>query len=114
MTEEELSNTARIKLSAYEHEFGEVKDGDILKRELTMTNTGKSKLIIYDVKTDCGCTATTLGRRKLDPGEHVKFRVVFHTKNRVGIQAKEIKFTTNDPTNKEVVYTMKANVLPKE
>lgn len=112
MTEEELANAAHIELSTYEHDFGKVHEGKVLSQEVTMYNTGKSKLVIYDLQTDCGCTATTLGKRKLDAGESATFRVVFHTKDKPGQQNRVVTIKTNDPDREEVTFTIKAYVIP--
>lgn len=114
MTEEQLANSARIKINKQVINFGTVEEGKIIQRELFMKNEGKSTLNIYDIETDCGCTATTLGKRKLFPGDVVRFKVVFHTKDRHGWQEKLIKITSNDPTNRELVLTIKGNINPKK
>ncbi len=111
MTPEELENTARIEFDRLSHDFGTVKEGKVLETTFWLRNTGKTRLTIYDIETTCGCTATTLGLRKLEPGESTQLKVVFHTKGRQGQQTKVIKIKTNDPYNQTVVLTITAFVV---
>jgi len=51
-----VRNDATIRFTDKKHDFGKIP----LKKEATYSfeflNTGKSPVVIYDVKTSCGCT----------------------------------------------------------
>ncbi len=111
MSPDELKETARIKFDKLTHDFGDVQEGKVVTTTFWLKNEGKTKLTIYDIETSCGCTATTLGLRKLEPGETTQMKVVFHTKGRQGPQTKLIKVKSNDPFNKTMVITIQANVV---
>ncbi|MBT8286775.1 MAG: DUF1573 domain-containing protein, partial [Bacteroidia bacterium] len=39
-----------------EHDFGEIENGTPVETVFSYTNTGKSPLVITDIKSTCGCT----------------------------------------------------------
>jgi len=110
-TEEELKNAAKIWITKTEHDFGDMKEGDVGTIQLEIKNEGLEKLIIYNIESSCGCAAYTLGNYKLNSGETTSLKVVFHSENRLGKQDKIIRFLTNDPNNKEIVIHIYANVI---
>ena len=62
-------NDATIGFAIIKHDFGTLP----FKKEAACTfefsNTGKSALIIFDVKTSCGCTVPEWTRKPILPGE---------------------------------------------
>lgn len=62
-------NDTSIGFAIMKHDFGKIP----FKKEAACTfefsNTGKSALVIYDVKTSCGCTVPEWTRKPILPGE---------------------------------------------
>lgn len=75
-------------------------------------NTGKTPLLIQDVKTSCGCTAAEKPSEPIQPGKKGVIKVKYDTK-RVGDLHKTITVTTNVQTE-PIVLTIKGTVLPAE
>ena len=87
------------------HDFGTVKDGAIIETVFTLTNKGKSDLVITDAKTTCGCTVPSWPKNKpIKPGETTEIRVQFNTAGKGGgRQSKDVTLFTNTAIGREVV-----------
>jgi len=97
------------------HDFGDIKQGEIVKASFLISNSGGDLLRIEDVRASCGCTAGKPDKTELKPGESTKLEVTFNSKGRRGIQQQRVTVNTNDPDNREMILTIKCNVvLPQE
>jgi hypothetical protein len=65
--------------------------------EFTLTNKGKSDLIIRALKPSCGCTAAKPEKSTLNPGESTQIEAVFDSTGREGEFRNGIAVVTNDP-----------------
>ena len=94
-----------ISLDKKEYDFGTVTDGAIIETSFTLTNTGKSPLIITDAKTTCGCTVPTWPKDKpIAPGESTVIEVKFDTGGKGGgRQVKDVTLFTNTAVGREVL-----------
>ncbi len=99
-----------IKLSQYNHNFGNVKEGDKLEAFIEVKNIGTSELNIERIKSSCGCTAALMSTKKLLPNESDKLNIVFDTKNLIGQVARTITLFSNDPEHPTRVLTLIANI----
>jgi len=97
-----------------QHNFGKVKEGEIVKHTFKFINKGNTALKIRDIKTSCGCTAALVSSEMLEPGEEGTLNVELDTKNRSGKMSRTIKFTSNDPKDPVKVLTVYANVIREE
>lgn len=75
--------------------FGEIQEGKEVKHTYTFTNTGKSPLIISDVKASCGCTTPEFTKAPVKPGEKGNITVVFNSAGQRGKQQKIISVMSN-------------------
>jgi hypothetical protein len=102
----EISKGAPIvKLDKKVFDFGTVTDGDIVETVFTLTNTGKSPLIITDAKTTCGCTVPSWPKDKpIAPGETTEIKVKFDTNGKGGgRQVKDVTLFTNTAVGREIL-----------
>jgi hypothetical protein len=100
-----------IKFDKMEHDFGEIMDGTPVETTFSYTNTGKSPLVVTNIKSTCGCTVPQdWSKEPLAPGESDKFTVKFNGKGN-GNTMKAITVTANTETGSEVVK-IKAFVKP--
>ncbi|TAF67484.1 MAG: DUF1573 domain-containing protein [Cytophagales bacterium] len=96
-------------------QFGQIKHGEQIKTTFYFKNTGKLPLIIFDVQTSCGCTATQWDRKPIAPNETGMIEVIYSSgenANQMGAQKKVIIVFSN-ATNKEEKLTLTGEVLPK-
>lgn len=101
----------RITFTQLVHDFGRISDVDKQPCRFPFTNTGDERLVISDITASCGCTATSLGERELQPGEGSELQVVYSPGGQ-GRQNKRIRIFSNDPTREVTELTVSAEVEP--
>lgn len=112
-TETETSQQGpRITFAEATHDFGEINQGDRVTYTFSYENTGNEPLILSDVRTTCGCTATNWSREPLAPGEKSEITVNFNSRGKVGMQNKVVTITSNAINNSERIK-ITANVIQK-
>ena len=111
MSDLERSKATRLELDRKLHNFGDVKEGDIVKTTFKFYNKGKKDLKIYQVKSTCGCTVTDPKKSDLKPGESSEIEVTFYSAGKHGKEVKDITIYSNDPMNPEMEIRIVANVL---
>jgi len=95
------------------HNFGDLREGQIVSHSFIIKNTGTDTLKIFNVRTSCGCTAAEMPKKILAPGDSTVLRVTFNTKNKKGAQQKYIYLTSNDPQTPKFKLVLKAEVFDK-
>jgi len=103
---------AILTFSETEHDFEEIKQGDIVEHTFNFKNTGKQPLVIAGVNTTCGCTATKWSNQPILPNSSGSITVQFNTAGKQGIQNKVITVKSN-ATNQVERLIIKANILSK-
>ena len=81
-------------------------------RTFTFKNTGKSPVVIADIKTSCGCTIATKPTEAIMPGESSEITVKYAT-NKVGPFSKSITVISNAKEGRKVLK-IKGKVLESE
>ncbi len=66
-----------VAMDAESIDFGSFPKAEKQERKLTLTNTGKHVLVIYDVITSCGCTEVGYSKEGIRPGEKTELTVVY-------------------------------------
>jgi hypothetical protein len=104
---------AQLFFKESSHDFGSIAQGDKVEYVFEYTNNGQAPLIISNVQTTCGCTASQWSRAPLAPGKTSKLTATFDSKGKVGRQNKVISIFSN-ASNPEERVRIVANVLPPE
>ena len=68
------------------HDFGTIKDGEVVKHSFEFTNTGKSPLVIESATSTCGCTVPEPPKDPILPGQSSKIEVQFSSAGKGGTQ----------------------------
>ena len=97
-----------------EHNFGDIKQGDVVSYDFKITNNGGDVLKIIDVRASCGCTAAQPDKKELKPGETTIIKVTFNSKGRKGAQVKTVRVITNDPEKSDINFVIRCNILVDE
>jgi len=92
------------------HDFGKVKEGNVVEFTFNFSNNGKATLKIKDVRTSCGCTAALVSSEKLEPGAEGTIKIELDTKNRSGKMSRTITIQSNDPRDPTKILTVFADV----
>ncbi len=96
--------TAQFTFDETEFNFGEVKEGALVRHTYTFTNTGAIPLVIEGASASCGCTVPNYPKEPIAPGAKSKIDVEFDTKGKAGMQNKTVTITAN--TN-PAIFTLK-------
>lgn len=75
-------------------EVGEIPQGKPKPIEFEFTNTGRTDIVITNVKPTCGCTVADYTKTPIKPGEKGKVTATYNAANK-GAFTKTITVTTN-------------------
>lgn len=84
---------------AVSHDFGKIKQGDVVTHEFVFANEGDAPLVVERVETTCGCTAALISEKKIAPGRQGRIKTTFDTRGYAGRLAKYIYLVSNDAEN---------------
>jgi len=84
------------------HDFGEIPQGKPVSVEFAFTNTGDAPLLIADVATSCGCTASDYSKEPIASGASSKIKVTYNAAN-MGAFTKTITVNFSDAEAKKVL-----------
>ncbi len=108
---------AKKPLAVFEatsHDFGKVKQGDVLSHEFVFKNGGGAPLVVDKVETSCGCTAALVSEKIVAPGKQGKIKTTFDTRGYSGRLTRYIYLVSNDGENprRELSVVADIEVLP--
>ena len=101
-----------LEFSEEKFDFGDIDNLNRVSKEIELKNTGENPLIIESVKASCGCTASSLTKKELEPMGTSTVTVSFNPKGRSGKQNKSVTFVSNDHEKKVKKIFFTANVVP--
>lgn len=101
-----------IAFSESSHDFGDIEQGDVVEYVFEFENKGDAPVVLADVRTTCGCTASEWVREPIPVGEKSKIKVTFNSRGKIGRQNKVVTIMSNAANNPERVSIV-TNVLPK-
>jgi hypothetical protein len=73
----------------------EVKDGDKVRHNWTVKNTGTNPLMISNVQTSCGCTAPSFPKEPILPGAEAIITLEFNSAGKEGVVNKNALIIAN-------------------
>ncbi len=100
-----------ISFKETEHDFGTIKDGEVVNHTFTFTNTGKSPLIIESATSTCGCTVPEVPKEPIAPGAEGSIKVEFNSSGKGGQQAMKTITVKANTQPVETMVNIKANIL---
>jgi len=92
-----------IQFVTTEHDFGKIIDGVIVSFTFKFKNVGGSDLIISQVKTSCGCTASKFTKEPVPPGGEGRITLTFNSLHRQGFNNKVATVISNTQPNTHVL-----------
>ena len=102
------ANLIKVSWAKESHDFGEIPQGKPVSVEFAFTNTGEAPLLIADVATSCGCTASDYSKEPIAPGKSSKIKVTYNAAN-IGAFTKNITVNFSEAEAKKVL-TIKGTV----
>ncbi len=109
----EVTDGPKIVFAEDTHDFGDIEQGTKVSYVFNFENSGTQPLILSNVLTTCGCTATDWPRDPVAPGDGGKIEVSFNSAGKMGKQNKVITVVSNAVNAQERVKII-TNVLPKK
>jgi hypothetical protein len=85
----------QIEFRSMKQNFGFVHEGDTVKLDYTLKNTGDHPLVISDYEVECGCTAMQKPSGPIMPGEEYVLRITFDTHQKYDRQDRTVKVISN-------------------
>ena len=110
MSKEDSLKMPRLSLDRSTHNFGSMKQGDVVSTNFVMTNNGKSDLKIYKTKASCGCTVSEPEKTLLKSGEKTNLKVTFNSAGKAGQDSKSVTIFSNDPSYPEALVVIKSDI----
>jgi hypothetical protein len=80
-TKDTQENNALLQFEENLHDFREIPNGIDVNAIFKFSNTGKNPLLIYDVKTSCGCTVPEWTKEAIAPNEERTIKVNYDAKH---------------------------------
>ena len=93
-------------------DFGTRNEGEMVNYTFNFKNTGTEPLILSNVQTTCGCTATEWPKEPIMPGKSAAIKATFNTTGKMGQQNKVITVISNAKEGNTMV-TIKGTVASK-
>jgi hypothetical protein len=98
--------------NATTHDFGVIKEGDVVEYSFSVKNTGEAPLLIENARPSCGCTVPDWTKTPIPPGGTGFVKAKFDSNGKPGMQNKNITVSANTwPAQTVLRFT--ANVTPK-
>lgn len=100
-----------IEFDAMDHDFGTIKEGDVVEYTYKFKNTGDAPLIVQNAQPSCGCTVPDWTKEPIPVGGEGFVKAVFDSKGKPNLQNKTITVTANTyPKTSQLKF--KAMVTP--
>jgi hypothetical protein len=95
-----------------DHDFGTIKEGEVVEYTYAFKNTGEAPLIIQGAQGSCGCTVPDWSKEAIPVGGTGYVKAKFDSNGKPNIQNKTVTVTANTYP-KTVTLRFKAMVVPK-
>ncbi len=102
--------TTTVSWKEMKHDFGKVKEGEVVTHKYEFTNTGDNPAKVENVKPSCGCTTPDWTKEEIAPGQKGYVTVQFDTKAKQGNQTKTVNVVMNTE-QRTTMLTFSAEVL---
>lgn len=86
------------------HNFGSLKENEVVSYGFSFTNTGKTPLIITSASGSCGCTVADYPHDPVLPGQAGVMKVSFNSAGKHGHQEKSVTIAANTVRNIHMLY----------
>jgi hypothetical protein len=106
------AHASNLKLSESSINFGNIKEGPPVEKEIILTNKGNNTITITNTITSCACTTVELSKTSLEPGEHAELLITYNTFKYPGKFDKTITIFTGAEGKEETVIHIRGNVDP--
>jgi len=100
------SGTPHLTVLQPVYDFGTARQGSIVEHSFMLTNKGDAPLTIDKIRASCGCTATQMTSKIIQPNTSIPLRTRLNLTLQKGKQNKTITVYSNDPKNPVVTLKL--------
>lgn len=93
---EKKKNGSKIEFSEEMHNFGSLKEGEIVSFSFKFTNTGETPLLLRKVEPTCGCLTVRYNKEEVGAAQSSYVEVIFNSEGEWGNQIKTVDVETSD------------------
>lgn len=104
------SGQPKAVFKAVAHDFGQVKQGDVVSHEFVFKNEGDAPLVVEKVETTCGCTAALVSEKTIGPGKEGRIKATFDTRGYSGRLSRYLYVVSNDAENPRRELSVSADI----
>ena len=104
------SGKPRAVFKALSHDFGQLKQGDVVSHDFVFKNEGGAPLVVEKVETTCGCTAALVSEKKIAPGKDGRIKATFDTRGYSGRLSRYLYVVSNDAENPRRELSVSADI----
>jgi hypothetical protein len=90
--------------------FGTIETGDSVRLKYRFYNAGKTPLVVYQARPECGCTVTEFPKEAVMPGKSGFIAATFKSGTHAGAVNKTITVTTNTSNRALHILVLRGNV----
>lgn len=112
------SGRPSIAVEATSLDLGNVVNGEIVSRDLSLRNDGDADLVINSVITSCTCTQATVDPMTIPAGQsgilHIEFDSGFHGPSLTGPLIRQVFIKSNDRQQPDLQVELSINVEGKD
>ena len=101
-----------LSFETTDHDFGTIKEGQVVEYTYAFKNTGEAPLIIQSAQGSCGCTVPEWSKDPIHVGGTGFVKAKFGSNGKPNIQNKTVTVTSNTYP-KKTTLRFKAMVVPK-
>lgn len=95
-----------VEFTTETHNFGKIKQGEVVSHTFSFKNTGSEPLRIETVKPSCGCTSPEWTKEDVPPGGEGVVKMQFDSKGKNGMQNKSMTVIMNtEPQAKVLTFS---------
>ncbi len=96
--------TTTIHFDEKEFYFGKIGQGEKIQYAFKFINLGNEPLILSNAKGSCGCVVPSWPKEPILPGNSGAIVVEFDSKNKIGMQTKQVTITANTNPPQSLLY----------
>lgn len=100
---------AKFEIQKEFHNFGLLKDGELVSYPFWFKNSGDAPLKISGTEVDCGCVQVSAPENAIMPGDSAYVEVIYNSAGEVGKQLKTVTVFANT-LKKKIEFHIAADV----
>ena len=77
------------------HDFTDVKEGEVISYDFEFTNSGNQPIIISGYEVNCSCTKLTFPKEPILPNKKGILHLTFDSEGKYGYQSRKIEIISN-------------------